>query len=42
MPMELKRLREGTVRDRGAFEELLRQFVEVPSVSADPDRKRDL
>ena len=42
MALELKRLRDGAARDRGAFEELLRQFVEVPSVSADPDRKRDI
>jgi acetylornithine deacetylase/succinyl-diaminopimelate desuccinylase-like protein len=42
MPLELNRLRETARRERVAFEDLLRQFVEVPSVSADPDRKRDL
>jgi acetylornithine deacetylase/succinyl-diaminopimelate desuccinylase-like protein len=42
MPLQLDSLRETARRERGGFEDLLRQFVEVPSVSADPDRKRDV
>jgi len=29
-------------KQRARFEELLKEFVEIPSVSADPDRKQDL
>jgi acetylornithine deacetylase/succinyl-diaminopimelate desuccinylase-like protein len=29
-------------KQRGRFEELLKEFVEIPSVSAEPDRKQDL
>jgi acetylornithine deacetylase/succinyl-diaminopimelate desuccinylase-like protein len=29
-------------KERGRFEELLEELVEVPSISADPDRKRDV
>ena len=42
MPMELSRMREKSSAARGSFEDLLRTFVEVPSVSADPDRRKDL
>ena len=40
--LELNHLRDTARRERGAFEDLLREFVEVPSVSADPDHKKDL
>src|SRR5688572_33106087 len=42
MPLERQSLERFATRERAAFEDLLRAFVEVPSVSADPDRKRDL
>jgi len=42
MPLERQSLERFATRERAAFEDLLRSFVEVPSVSADPDRKRDL
>lgn len=42
MPLERKALEQLAARERAAFEELLGSFVEVPSVSADPDRRQDL
>ena len=42
MPLERQPLEKFAKTERAAFEDLLRAFVEVPSVSADPDRKKDL
>jgi hypothetical protein len=42
MALERKHLQDFARRQRGAFESLLGEFVEVPSVSADPERKRDV
>jgi acetylornithine deacetylase/succinyl-diaminopimelate desuccinylase-like protein len=42
MALDRKDLQEFARRQRGAFESLLSEFVEVPSVSADPDRKGDV
>ena len=42
MALDKARLQDFAQRERGAFEDVLRQFVEVPSVSADPERKRDI
>jgi acetylornithine deacetylase/succinyl-diaminopimelate desuccinylase-like protein len=42
MALDKKSLEEYARRERGAFEDLLRRFVEVPSVSADPGHKKDL
>src|SRR5688500_19387668 len=42
MTLERQPLEAFAAKERGAFEDLLREFVEVPSVSADPDRKKDL
>ena len=35
-------LERFAARERGRFEDLLREFVEVPSISADPERKPDV
>src|SRR5262245_27287628 len=40
--LDKARLQQFAEKERGAFEEVLKQFVEVPSVSADPERKRDI
>ena len=42
MALEKAKLQDFARRERGAFEDVLKRFVEVPSVSADPGRKRDL
>lgn len=42
MPLEKPRLQEFARGHRGAFEDLLAKFVEVPSVSADPAHKPDI
>jgi len=42
MALEKKRLQEFAARERGAFEALLKSFVEVPSVSALPDHRADV
>jgi acetylornithine deacetylase/succinyl-diaminopimelate desuccinylase-like protein len=42
MPLQRQPLEAFARRERAAFEDLLRAFVEVPSVSADPDRKKDV
>lgn len=42
MALDKSRLEEFARRERGAFEDLLKRFVEVPSVSADPARKGDV
>lgn len=42
MPLEKGRLQEFARRSRGEYEDLLRRFVEVPSVSADPAHRGDL
>ena len=42
MPLERRTLESFAARERAAFEDLLRAFVEVPSVSADPARKKDV
>ena len=42
MAFERKDLQEFARRHRSAFESLLAEFVEVPSVSADPERKGDV
>jgi acetylornithine deacetylase/succinyl-diaminopimelate desuccinylase-like protein len=35
-------LEQAAAKGRGQFEQLLKEFVEIPSVSADPDRRADL
>jgi acetylornithine deacetylase/succinyl-diaminopimelate desuccinylase-like protein len=40
--LERKKLRFFAERQRPRFEELLRAFVQVPTVSADPARKKDI
>jgi acetylornithine deacetylase/succinyl-diaminopimelate desuccinylase-like protein len=42
MALDKAKLQEFARRERGGFEDVLRRFVEVPSVSADPERKRDI
>ena len=42
MALALKDLQAFAKKERAAFESLLAQFVEVPSISAEPERKRDL
>ena len=42
MALDRKDLQDFARRQRGAFESLLAEFVEVPSVSADPERKGDV
>jgi acetylornithine deacetylase/succinyl-diaminopimelate desuccinylase-like protein len=42
MALDRKDLQDFARRQRGAFEALLAEFVEVPSVSADPERKADV
>jgi acetylornithine deacetylase/succinyl-diaminopimelate desuccinylase-like protein len=42
MALAKKDLEAFAKRERGAFESLLAEFVEVPSISADPERTRDL
>jgi acetylornithine deacetylase/succinyl-diaminopimelate desuccinylase-like protein len=42
MTLERSRLQDFARRQRGAFEDRLKQFVDVPSVSADPERKADV
>jgi acetylornithine deacetylase/succinyl-diaminopimelate desuccinylase-like protein len=42
MAFERKQLQDYARRERAAFESLLGAFVEIPSVSADPDRKGDV
>jgi acetylornithine deacetylase/succinyl-diaminopimelate desuccinylase-like protein len=40
--LDKKSLTEFTKRERNAFEAKLKQIVEIPTVSADPDRKGDI
>jgi acetylornithine deacetylase/succinyl-diaminopimelate desuccinylase-like protein len=42
MTLSKKTLEAYAAKHKARFEELLKEFVEIPSVSADPDRKRDL
>ena len=42
MPLQRPDLEAFARREREPYEALLREFVEVPSVSADPDRKADV
>jgi len=42
MTLSRKTLEAYAAKHKARFEELLKEFVEIPSVSADPDRKRDL
>jgi acetylornithine deacetylase/succinyl-diaminopimelate desuccinylase-like protein len=42
MTLEKSELEAFARRERGAFEDLLRRWVEVRSISADPDRKGDV
>src|SRR5262249_9943175 len=42
MGLDKKSLQETAAEKRGAFEALLKSFVEVPSVSALPDHRRDV
>jgi acetylornithine deacetylase/succinyl-diaminopimelate desuccinylase-like protein len=42
MPLKRADLLDFARRERAGFESLLREFVEVPSVSADPERKGDV
>ena len=42
MKLDKKSLAAYATRERGAFESKLKQFVETPSVSADPARKDDV
>lgn len=42
MTLSRKTLEAYAAKHKARFEEQLKEFVEIPSVSADPDRKRDL
>jgi acetylornithine deacetylase/succinyl-diaminopimelate desuccinylase-like protein len=42
MALDKAWLQEFAKAERGAFEEVLEAFVEVPSISADPERKGDV
>ena len=42
MALTRPELEQFAEKERGHFEQLLKEFVEIPSVSADPDRKADL
>ena len=42
MKVDKKELTAWVARERSKFEDTLKQFVEIPSVSADPDRKPDI
>jgi len=42
MALTRPELEQFAKKERGNFEKLLKEFVEIPSVSADPDRKADL
>jgi acetylornithine deacetylase/succinyl-diaminopimelate desuccinylase-like protein len=42
MAMTRPQLEQFADKERGRFEQLLKDFVEIPSISADPDRKPDL
>ncbi|MEO6488224.1 MAG: peptidase, partial [Thermoanaerobaculia bacterium] len=42
MAVEKKRVQEFAKRERRKFESNLRDLVEIPSVSADPSRKKDM
>lgn len=42
MNIDKNDLEQFARRERGAFEDVLKQWVEVPSISADPDRKGDV
>lgn len=42
MNIEKKTLKAWAVSERGAFEDTLKQFVEIPSVSSEPQRKPDV
>ena len=42
MALTRPELEQFAKKERGNFERLLKEFVEIPSVSADPDRKADL
>lgn len=42
MAVEKKRVQEFAKRERRKFESRLRDLVEIPSVSADPSRKKDM
>jgi acetylornithine deacetylase/succinyl-diaminopimelate desuccinylase-like protein len=42
MAFSRPQLEQFAAKHRGHFEQLLKDFVEIPSVSADPDRKADL
>lgn len=42
MPLDRQHLQDFARRQRAPFEDALRRFVEVPSVSADPARKPDI
>ncbi|HEV7238265.1 MAG TPA: M20/M25/M40 family metallo-hydrolase [Thermoanaerobaculia bacterium] len=42
MKVDKKELASWAARERDRFEDTLKQFVEIPSVSADPDHKKDI
>ena len=42
MTLTRSELQQYATKERSHFEQLLKDFVEIPSVSADPDRKADL
>src|SRR5690242_20134966 len=42
MSVDKKSLLAFTARERDRFENTLREFVEIPTVSADPDRQPDI
>ena len=42
MAMNRKDLEQFAARERERYEQTLREFVEVPSISADPERKKDV
>jgi acetylornithine deacetylase/succinyl-diaminopimelate desuccinylase-like protein len=42
MTFSRAQLEQHAAKERDRFEEMLKDFVEVPSISADPERKRDV
>src|SRR5260370_13925623 len=42
MELDKKSLQAFAVRERGEFERTLQEFVEIPTVSSDPTRQRDI
>src|SRR5260370_41802452 len=42
MELDKKSLQAFAVRERGEFERTLQEFVDIPTVSSDPTRQRDI